>query len=189
MNKKILSFAGILFFFILVLSSCDDAGDETNPCADGPQIEIDAIKSSVEGKNNGEISLTASSGQAPFEYSLDGTNFQSDEVFINVPPDDYVITVRDANDCTSTAMATVDEIPEVFYASQIRPILDTNCQLSNCHGSNPSLPTFATYNDVKANALGIKFRTSAKTMPPTGALPDGQIQLIANWVDQGAPNN
>jgi mono/diheme cytochrome c family protein len=83
----------------------------------------------------------------------------------------------------------IEELAEVFYANEIRPIFDANCQKSGCHGSNSSIPTFATYEDVKAKASSIKARTSAKSMPPAGPLSDSNIKLIADWVDQGAPNN
>ena len=103
--------------------------------------------------------------------------------------DDYTIVAKDANDCTDTELATVEEVPEVFYANQIRPIIDTNCQVSNCHGSNGNIPTFATYEDVMAKADRIKARTGAGTMPPNGPLSSSDVQLIADWVDQGAVNN
>ncbi len=81
---------------------------------------------------------------------------------------------------------------KVSYASDIRPILDANCQVSGCHGSNASLPSWATYENVSANASLIKSKTSDKIMPPPssgGSLTDEQIQLIADWVDEGALNN
>jgi hypothetical protein len=184
------SCCSIYFLFLLLLFiSCSDSGEDADPCASGPTLEINNITASVAGKNNGTIEVAASGGSNMLQYSIDGTNFQSAKLFTDLAPGDYTLTVKDANNCTSTASATVEEIPEVFYANQIRPIIDTNCQISNCHGSNGSIPTFATYDNVKNNAQGIKFRTSAKTMPPSGALPDSDIQLIANWVDQGAPNN
>ena len=93
------------------------------------------------------------------------------------------------NGCIDDDMQTIEEIPEVFYGNQIRPIIDTNCQVSNCHGSNGNIPTFATYNDVSSNASAIKFRTGNGTMPPNGSLSDGDIKLIADWVDIGAPEN
>lgn len=80
----------------------------------------------------------------------------------------------------------------VSYANDIRPILDTNCQISPCHGTNAGIPSFATYNDVSANAAGIKSRTGNKSMPPSSSgksLTDDQIQMIADWVDDGAMNN
>lgn len=85
-------------------------------------------------------------------FSIDGKNFQNNETFSNLAVGDYTIIVKDANDCTDSEMAKVDEIPEVFYANQIRPIIDVNCQITGCHGSNGSIPTFAAYDDVKAKA-------------------------------------
>ena len=99
------------------------------------------------------------------------------------------MTIKDANDCTDSKMVTVAEVPEVSYADQVRPIIDTNCQISNCHGERQGIPSFATYADVKAIASGIKLRTTGQSMPPSGPLPDAEIKLIADWVDQGAPNN
>jgi hypothetical protein len=81
---------------------------------------------------------------------------------------------------------------EASYSMDIRPILDANCQVSGCHGSNASLPSWATYETVSANASLIKSKTSDKIMPPPssgGSLTDEQIQLIADWVDDGALNN
>ena len=86
-------------------------------------------------------------------------------------------------------MATVTEVPAVSYSNEIRPIIDTNCQISNCHGAQQGIPSFATYADVQANANNIKFRTSSGSMPPVGPLPDAEVKLISDWVDQGAPNN
>lgn len=80
----------------------------------------------------------------------------------------------------------------VSYADDIRPILDTNCQLSGCHGSAAGIPSWATYATVSANAAAIKTNTGNKTMPPASSgrsLTDEEIQKIADWVDDGAQNN
>ncbi len=61
------------------------------------------------GDADGQITLTPTGGTAPFEYSLDGTTFQSAASFISLAPESYTITVRDANGCTSTATATISE--------------------------------------------------------------------------------
>ena len=186
-NKiKPIAFIVVLFF---MLNSCSDSGDETDLCLNGPKVEVDDIKVSIEGKDNGEVTVSATEGKSPYQYSIDGTNFQNNGTFTDLAADDYTVTVKDANECIHTTMATVEEVPEVFYSNQIRPIIDTNCQVSTCHGSNANIPTFATYNDVKAKAEAIKFRTRNGTMPPNGSLSDGDVQLIADWVDQGAPEN
>ena len=47
------------------------------------------------------IVSVASDGLAPYEYSLDGINYQNSPVFGSLPGGTYVVTVRDANGCTA----------------------------------------------------------------------------------------
>lgn len=183
--KPLVGLLGMVF----ILNSCSDSEEDPDPCINGPEISVDEIKVSVVGKETGEITVSATGGTAPYMYSIDGTNFQSSGTFSNLGADDYTVVVKDANDCTDTDMAIVEEVPEVFYSNQIRPILDANCQRSPCHGTNANIPTFATYDDVKAKADRIAARTGNGTMPPAGPLSNSDVQLIADWVDQGALDN
>ena len=189
MNRNQFKFPGLLLFVLVILNSCNDSGEETDPCLNGPTVTVDETISSIEGQANGEITASATGGKSPYMYSIDGSNFQSSGTFTGLEANDYTVTVKDANDCTSSSTATVDEIVAVSYADQIRPIIDANCQKSPCHGTNGNIPSWETYNDVKAGAAKIKARTGNKTMPPTGPLSDGNIKLIADWVDQGAKEN
>ena len=189
MKRNQLKFTGSIIAILIILNSCSDSGDEMDPCLNGPTIVIDGVISSVEGQDTGEIAAGASGGQSPYMYSIDGTNFQNSNTFTDLAAGEYTVTVEDANTCKHTVMETVEEIPAVSYINQIRPILDANCQLSPCHGTNGNIPTYATYNDVKAKADRIKIRTGDKTMPPNSPLSDDNIKLIADWVDQGAPEN
>ncbi|GAB5531080.1 MAG: hypothetical protein Roseis3KO_28570 [Roseivirga sp.] len=68
------------------------------------------------GAADGQIALTPTGGTAPFEYSLDGTTFQSAATFTGLAPESYTITVRDANGCTSTATAAITE-PDALTVS------------------------------------------------------------------------
>ena len=189
MKKNLFKLSGLILVIVFLLNACSDSTEETDPCQNGPELSVDNTTISIEGESNGEITVSASSGLAPYMFSIDGTNFQSSGTFSNLAGDDYTVTVKDANNCTDEEMATVREVPEVSYADEVRPIIDTSCQISNCHGDRSGIPTFATYNDVFANANGIRSRTTGKTMPPSTPLPDAEIQLIADWVDQGAPDN
>jgi len=189
MKKMLIKLIGIMIAIIVILNSCSDSTEEADPCQNGPELSIDNITISIEGKSNGEIKVSTDNGTSPYMYSIDGINFQNDGTFTGLAGNDYTVTVKDANNCTDSKMATVTEVPEVSYSSEIRPIIDTNCQISNCHGTQQGIPSFATYADVKANASNIKFRTSSGSMPPTGPLPDAEVKLISDWVDQGAPNN
>ncbi len=49
------------------------------------------------GDDNGEITASGSGGIAPLTYSIDGENFSANNVFSNLVPDTYTITVRGAN--------------------------------------------------------------------------------------------
>ncbi|SFC59909.1 SprB repeat-containing protein, partial [Zunongwangia mangrovi] len=62
------------------------------------------------GGNDGTISAgTISGGTAPYSYSIDGTNFQSDGDFTNLSSGNYTLTVLDANNCPTTENITIIE--------------------------------------------------------------------------------
>lgn len=57
----------------------------------------------------GIIVADASGGIQPYEYSIDGTTFQSSATFLNYRAGDYTLTVRDAGGFTTTADLTMTE--------------------------------------------------------------------------------
>ena len=52
-------------------------------------------------------------GAAPFSYSIDGTNFQSENTFNNLLAGNYSIVVQDGNNCQTTVEATVESVNAV----------------------------------------------------------------------------
>ena len=58
------------------------------------------------GGNEGSISITTNGGKAPFMYSLDGTNFQTDNTFGGLVAGEYTVTVLD-NDLTTVTSNTI----------------------------------------------------------------------------------
>ena len=61
------------------------------------------------GGNNGEVTVTASGGTSPYQYSIDGgTTYQGSNIFHNLTAGTYTITVRDAVNNTGTTTITVD---------------------------------------------------------------------------------
>lgn len=189
MKRNALKLGGIFYLLFFILNACNDSSEEVDPCQNGPGLNVDNVTASIEGASSGEISVSASSGTSPYTYSIDEVNFQNNGTFSNLSANNYTLTVKDANGCTDSQTVALNEVPEVSFVSQIKPIIDTNCQLSNCHGNQPGIPTYATYADVYARASLIKTRTSNQTMPPDNPLDEADIQLISDWVDQGAPNN
>ena len=88
----------------------------------------------------------------------------------------------------------------VSFALDIQPILTTNC--TSCHPPLvfPNLTTGNSYNaitndvyivpnDLDASVLYQKLLGNPNVMPPSGALPTSEINLIKSWIEQGALNN
>jgi len=62
---------------------------------------------------DGKITVTASGGTTPYQYSIDnGANFQAGNVFSGLAAGTYQIVVRDANGCTTVAQAISITAPQ-----------------------------------------------------------------------------
>ena len=101
--------------------------------------------------------------------------------------------------------ANFDELPKVSYATDIQPIIISNCTQSGCHGDEKTQKfKLLTYKDVIKNGeikekspesselyQTIKSLNNEKIMPkkPYSPLTEKQIQLIYVWIGQGALNN
>lgn len=57
--------------------------------------------------NNATITITGSGGTPPLQYSINGINYYSSNVFINVAPGVYSVYVQDVSGCTKSSMVTI----------------------------------------------------------------------------------
>lgn len=92
-----------------------------------------------------------------------------------------------------------DEI--VSFSVDIQPIFINNCIA--CHPvleANPDLTKGNSYNSITngiyivpdsldASLLYQRLLANPTVMPPSGALPTSDINLVKRWIEQGAPNN
>ncbi|HXB43300.1 MAG TPA: gliding motility-associated C-terminal domain-containing protein [Puia sp.] len=74
-----------------------------NHCPVVTAISTDAIC----GNNNGTIIATAANGTPPYQYSIDGINFQMSNNFLDLGPRMYIVTIKDANGLTNTTTISV----------------------------------------------------------------------------------
>lgn len=75
---------------------------------------------------------------------------------------------------------------EVTYTANIRPIITNNC--IGCHSNPPTngAPfSLTTFEDVSGRANRVFTRTNNGTMPPSGKLPQANIDLISAWIAGG----
>ncbi|KQB36907.1 putative hemagglutinin/hemolysin-like protein [Flavobacterium daejeonense] len=61
------------------------------------------------------VNINSAVGLAPFSYSIDGTNFQSSNVFSSLAAGNYTITLKDANGCADTYDLTIDQPDALNY--------------------------------------------------------------------------
>jgi gliding motility-associated-like protein len=107
------------------------------------------------GQSNGIITVSSNGGVTPYEYSLDGgLNWQSGNTF-TVPAGPYTVTIRDANNCTTTTSGNVTE-PAPLVASA----LTTN---ASCNGGNDGTITVSSTGGNATTAFsldGVNFQPS-----------------------------
>lgn len=60
------------------------------------------------GQQNGSISATGYNGTAPYQFSIDGINFQNSNIFSGLSAGTYTITLKDADGYTGTTSVTVN---------------------------------------------------------------------------------
>ena len=89
-----------------------------------------STKVSCFGERDGSISAgTVSGGTAPYQYSLDGTNFSSNTEFNSLAVGNYTLYVRDANNCS---ISTNIEITQPEQLAMTTP----NSENISCFGGN-----------------------------------------------------
>ncbi len=118
-----------------------------------PQLIVTDVTTtpiSCNGASDGTITITASGGTPPLEYSIDnGVTFQASNVF-TVGEGYYDIVVRDANGCTASWSTTV----EMVEPSQIAFTYEIT-QVTTCYGDNTGKITIS--NVSGGSGMGYEF--------------------------------
>ncbi len=146
-------------------------------------IEFSVVDPSACNQSDGEIAITPLSGNAPFEYSINGgASFQMDSVFIDLGIGTYIVFVRDAeNQFSSFKLAKL----EAEGAPSIRGIVmsdPTECgiggtlkilttggigELLYSIDSGQTFQANHIFSDVPAGAYNIVVRNEDNSCPTT----------------------
>lgn len=108
----------------------------------------------------------------------------------------FSIGVLFLNGCSksnNTASTPTSCTLSVSFSTNIKKILDVNCNACHAPGSGNGLALLKwTYDGTYGNAFGnrsnINDQVSAGLMPQSGPLPQQVRDSIACWVTKGAPN-
>jgi SprB repeat len=93
------------------------------------------------GLSDGTITATATGGTLPLQYSINGVTFQPSNIFTGLAAGAYIITVRDARNCTSTFNITVGTI-----GTTVIPTFNPIGPL--CQGTVPPVLTVLSNNGI-----------------------------------------
>lgn len=75
---------------------------------------------------DGSVTLLASGGESPYNYSLNGSQFQSSSSFPFLAPGSYVAVVQDAHNC-QTSIAVKLNSPESSLTANVVAVPDSEC--------------------------------------------------------------
>ena len=94
-----------------------------------PLLTADLAKTDITcfGDGNGTITVTATGGSGPYDYSSDGLSYQGGDTFSLLAPGFYTIWTRDANLCVVTDTITILEPEEILIQTETISYL--------CHGA------------------------------------------------------
>ncbi len=130
------------------------------------QFDVVTAPTSCFGKsfNDGGLVITAlTAANAPYQYSLDGSNFQDSGVFNNLTAGAYNITVRNVDGCLETVPATVGEPAQLVV------------------NANPETTTTVAGDTTELNVVVSNFNNPVYTWTPsTGLSCDSCPVTVAN---------
>nr|WP_315141126.1 T9SS type B sorting domain-containing protein [uncultured Flavobacterium sp.] len=128
------------------------------------------------GDDTGAIKAiyNASLGQAPFQFSIDGTTFQNSDTFTGLSAGAYTVTIRDAKGCTDTEPYTITEPDPIvidFDTEDLKctddgtgtgtNIVKGKIIINSVTGGTPSYNYYVTgingYSDSRINITGTAF--------------------------------
>jgi hypothetical protein len=139
---------------------------------------------------NGEVTIVVDSENLPYSYREGDGEFTSQNNFTGLSSGNHTFSVRDNNNCMVTLTVTVPQgNTATSWTNDILPIMEKNCAISGCHNGVSRSNDFRQYASVKMHAKDVKSKTRDRSMPFDGSLTQNQIDLIACWVDDGAPQN
>lgn len=138
----------------------------------GPVLVTSASKTDVlcNGGNTGTITVAQPAiGVAPFEYSLDGINWQTSNVFNGLTAGVYNVRYREANGCQNNLSITVDEPAVLSFSASSVPVV--------CNGQSNGIINTATSGGMAPYEYSIDGGTNWQSSP-TFNVPAGNYTVI-----------
>lgn len=91
------------------------------------------------GNSTGSASISASGGTGPYTYTWNTTPAQNSDNAVNLPAGSYVVTVKDANNCSITVPVTITQ-----PATNVSAMINSQTNVSCFGGNNGSASVIAS---------------------------------------------
>lgn len=93
------------------------------------------------GESNGEIDITVTGGTSPYNYAW--SSLTIDEDLLNILAGTYTVTATDANNCSTSVSATINEPSEIIYSVSTIDLLcegvdEGQISISSISGGTPA---------------------------------------------------
>lgn len=125
---------------------------------------------SCDGGNDGKIFVTANGGNPGYQYSIDGANYQSSNLF-NVAPGTYTIWVRDNLGCTTMFTTTTGLTVNLFLTPQ--------ADAHMCEGTSVQLRTVSNATEYAwTPRLGLNDTTLASPVANPAVTSEYRLRAV-----------
>jgi gliding motility-associated-like protein len=90
-----------------------------------PSVSYDLVASQIcWNALNGSIAVGNIQGStAPYQFSLNGTAFQADTLFIGLPPGEYSVLLQDQNNCVFEETTTIGAVPPITVEAEDKTLV------------------------------------------------------------------
>lgn len=179
------TFTGLLSgMYVITVQDANLCSAETSVTINEPATPLsgyvsETIDASCYSSFDGSMTVEATGGVPPYQYSIDGLNFQSSPVFSNLPAGDYVVTIKDSNNCTydyPQSVLTMDFTPPTITC------LDTTTVVVNPQTGVYLLEDFTTQVTVSDNCND--YTQVYQSMAAGTELLPGTFDITMTAIDQ-----
>ncbi|MBK8833038.1 MAG: gliding motility-associated C-terminal domain-containing protein [Saprospiraceae bacterium] len=129
--------AGQYAFFLRDQTNCTDSIHVELIQQHAPAWQAVDVEPTSCGQSNGSLTLNVTGSTLPLQYALNGGSFSSTNLYTNLSAGQYIVTVRDGNDCRIHDTLTINP--------SSRPVIqDALITAETCNQNNGSLAVIAT---------------------------------------------
>ena len=119
--------AGTYVIVVKDANGCEKSVQATVQQPAGLNVTATAVDATCNGIADGKIGVSATGGTPAYMYQLNNGAFQSSNQFNNLGAGTYTVTAKDANGCTATTTATINQPQAGPLGIALDQILPVTC--------------------------------------------------------------